>query len=179
MAKKKKNTTQKTSSDKVITKVERVYSPINDKNIKKNVNGSNIWKKCYTEDEFRNHLPESLTMFEYQVKFKGLTPIQVTNIKQIKENVHVLTLTATPIPRTLQMSLTGVKDLSLITTPPVDRVAVRTSIMPFDRAVIKQALLKEHARGGQSFFIVPRIKDLPKIQQSHLFQKWEAKILLL
>ncbi len=67
----------------------------------------------------------------------------------------MLTLSATPIPRTLQLALTGVRELSLITTPPVDRLAVRTFISPFDPLVIRETLLREHYRGGQSFYVVP------------------------
>lgn len=81
-------------------------------------------------------------------------------LKQIKADVHVLTLTATPIPRTLQMALTGVKELSLISTPPVDRLAVRTFVMPQDPVSIREALMREHHRGGQSFYVCPRIQDL-------------------
>jgi transcription-repair coupling factor (superfamily II helicase) len=81
-------------------------------------------------------------------------------LKELKADVHVLTLTATPIPRTLQLALTGVRDLSLITTPPVDRLAVRTFIMPFDSLVIKEAIARERFRGGQIFCVVPRIDDL-------------------
>jgi transcription-repair coupling factor (superfamily II helicase) len=81
-------------------------------------------------------------------------------LKNMKTDVHVLTLTATPIPRTLQLALSGVRDLSLITTPPVDRLAVRTFVTPFDPLVIREALLREHYRGGQSFFVAPRIADL-------------------
>lgn len=84
-------------------------------------------------------------------------------LKELKSTVHVLTLTATPIPRTLQMSLTGVKEMSLITTPPVDRLAIRTFVMPMDSVVIRDALLREHYRGGQSFYVVPRVKDLKEI----------------
>jgi transcription-repair coupling factor (superfamily II helicase) len=91
---------------------------------------------------------------------------QKEKLKELKNNVHVLTLTATPIPRTLQMSLTGVKEMSLITTPPVDRLAIRTFVMPFDSVVIRDALLREHYRGGQSFYVVPRIKDLPEIEET-------------
>ena len=61
-------------------------------------------------------------------------------LKQLKADVHVLTLTATPIPRTLQLALTGVREMSLIATPPVDRLAVRTFIMPFDAVVIREAI---------------------------------------
>jgi transcription-repair coupling factor (superfamily II helicase) len=86
-------------------------------------------------------------------------------LKSLKADVHVLTLTATPIPRTLQMALTGLREMSIIATPPVDRLAVRTYVMPFDEVVIREALLREHYRGGQSFFVVPRIADLPDIEQ--------------
>jgi transcription-repair coupling factor (superfamily II helicase) len=81
-------------------------------------------------------------------------------LKSLKADVHVLTLTATPIPRTLQLALSGVRDLSLITTPPIDRLAVRTFVTPFDPLVVREALLREHYRGGQSFYVAPRIADL-------------------
>ncbi|MGA9797104.1 MAG: transcription-repair coupling factor, partial [Rhizomicrobium sp.] len=81
-------------------------------------------------------------------------------LKALRADVHVLTLTATPIPRTLQLALSGVRDLSLITTPPIDRLAVRTFVTPFDPLVIREALLREHYRGGQSFYVAPRIADL-------------------
>ncbi len=86
-------------------------------------------------------------------------------LKELKSDVHVLTLSATPIPRTLQLALTGVRELSLITTPPVDRMAVRTFIAPFDPLVIRETLLRERYRGGQSFYVVPRISDLGEIKQ--------------
>ncbi|MGE4323336.1 MAG: transcription-repair coupling factor [Sphingobium sp.] len=86
-------------------------------------------------------------------------------LKGLKTDVHVLTLTATPIPRTLQMAMSGLRELSVIQTPPVDRLAVRTYIMPWDGVVIREALLREHYRGGQSFFVVPRIADLPDIEE--------------
>jgi transcription-repair coupling factor (superfamily II helicase) len=86
-------------------------------------------------------------------------------LKQIKTDVHVLTLTATPIPRTLQMAMSGLRELSVIQTPPVDRLAVRTYVMPWDGVVIREALLREHYRGGQSFFVVPRIADLADIEE--------------
>ncbi len=85
-------------------------------------------------------------------------------LKQLRSDVHVLTLTATPIPRTLQMSLTGVRDLSIIGTPPVDRLSIRTYVSEFDAITIREGLLREHYRGGQSFFVVPRITDLPEIE---------------
>ena len=76
-------------------------------------------------------------------------------LKQLREDVHVLTLSATPIPRTLQLALTGVRELSLITTPPVDRLAVRTYISPFDPVILREALRRERYRGGQTFYVVP------------------------
>ncbi|WP_149142242.1 transcription-repair coupling factor [Gemmobacter caeruleus] len=85
-------------------------------------------------------------------------------LKEMRAEVHVLTLTATPIPRTLQLSLTGVRDLSIIATPPVDRLAIRTYVSEFDTVTIREALLRERYRGGQSFFVVPRVADLPEIE---------------
>ncbi len=86
-------------------------------------------------------------------------------LKEMRSEVHVLTLTATPIPRTLQLSLTGVRDLSVIATPPVDRLAIRTYVSEFDTVTLREALLREHYRGGQSFWVVPRISDLPEIEE--------------
>ncbi len=86
-------------------------------------------------------------------------------LKQLKADVHVLTLTATPIPRTLQMAMAGLRELSVIQTPPVDRLAVRTYVSPWDPVVMREALLREHDRGGQSFLVTPRIKDLPDIEE--------------
>ncbi|HWJ86783.1 MAG TPA: transcription-repair coupling factor [Pelagibacterium sp.] len=86
-------------------------------------------------------------------------------LKELKHNVHVLTLSATPIPRTLQMALTGVRDLSLLATPPVDRLAIRTFVSPFDPLVVREALLREKYRGGQAFYVCPRISDQPDIAQ--------------
>jgi transcription-repair coupling factor (superfamily II helicase) len=81
-------------------------------------------------------------------------------LKDLRAEVHVLTLSATPIPRTLQLAMTGVRDLSIIATPPVDRLAVRTFVSPFDALIVREALLRERYRGGQSFYICPRIEDL-------------------
>jgi transcription-repair coupling factor (superfamily II helicase) len=105
------------------------------------------------------------------VKFKDLGLIVVDEeqhfgvahkekLKALRAEVHVLTLTATPIPRTLQLALTGVRDMSIIATPPVDRLAVRTFVSPFDPVVVREALLRERYRGGQSFYVCPRIEDL-------------------
>ena len=85
-------------------------------------------------------------------------------LKEMRSEVHVLTLTATPIPRTLQLSLAGVRDLSIIATPPVDRLAIRTYVSEFDTITLREALLRERFRGGQSFFVVPRISDLPEVE---------------
>ena len=86
-------------------------------------------------------------------------------LKELRTDIHVLTLTATPIPRTLQMSLSGVRDLSIIGTPPVDRLAIRTYVSEFDTVTIREALLRERYRGGQSFVVVPRIADLPEMEE--------------
>jgi len=86
-------------------------------------------------------------------------------LKALKADVHMLTLTATPIPRTLQMAMSGLRELSVIQTPPVDRLATRTYVMPWDPVVLREALLREHYRGGQSFLVTPRIADLPDIEE--------------
>jgi transcription-repair coupling factor (superfamily II helicase) len=97
-------------------------------------------------------------------------------LKELKSDVHVLTLSATPIPRTLQLALTGVRELSLIATPPVDRMAVRTFISPFDPLVIRETLLRERYRGGHSFYVVPRISDLAEIHDFLREQVPELKV---
>ena len=110
-----------------------------------------------------------------QVKFQNLGLLVIDEeqhfgvthkerLKELRSDVHVLTLSATPIPRTLQMSLTGVRDLSVIGTPPVDRLAIRTYVSEFDAVTIREALLREHYRGGQSFVVVPRISDLSEME---------------
>ena len=81
-------------------------------------------------------------------------------LKELRTEVHMLTLSATPIPRTLQLAMTGVRDLSIIATPPVDRLAVRTFVSPFDALIVREALLRERYRSGQSFYVCPRIEDL-------------------
>ncbi|EAQ33782.1 transcription-repair coupling factor [Nitrobacter sp. Nb-311A] len=85
-------------------------------------------------------------------------------LKQLRAHVHVLTLSATPIPRTLQLALTGVRDLSIIASPPVDRLAVRTFVAPHDPLMIREALLRERYRGGQAFYVVPRVSDLAEVK---------------
>ena len=86
-------------------------------------------------------------------------------LKDLRAEVHALTLSATPIPRTLQLALAGVREMSLITTPPIDRMAVRTYVTPFDAVTVREALLREKYRGGQSFFVAPRISDLEEISE--------------
>ena len=109
-----------------------------------------------------------------QTKFKDLGLVIVDEeqrfgvthkekLKQLRADVHMLTLTATPIPRTLQMAMTGLRELSTIQTPPVDRLAVRTYVMEWDDMVMREALLREHHRGGQSFIVVPRVSDMEGI----------------
>ncbi|MEM8699349.1 MAG: transcription-repair coupling factor, partial [Pseudomonadota bacterium] len=86
-------------------------------------------------------------------------------LKELRSNIHVLTMTATPIPRTLQLAMSGVRELSVIATPPVDRLAVRTYVSPFDGVVVREALLRERYRGGQAFYVVPRIADIPEAEE--------------
>src|SRR5438477_8549796 len=90
---------------------------------------------------------------------------QKERLKQLKADVHVLTLTATPIPRTLQLALSGVREMSIIATPPIDRLAVRTFVTPFDPVVVREAILRERDRGGQIFYVAPRIADLDDVRE--------------
>ncbi len=90
---------------------------------------------------------------------------QKERLKELKSGTHVLALSATPIPRTLQMSMVGIKDLSLIATPPLDRIPIRTTVMPFDGVIIREALLREHQRGGKSFYVCPRISELFEVEK--------------
>ncbi len=98
-------------------------------------------------------------------------------LKALKSDVHVLTLTATPIPRTLQLALSGVRQMSLIATPPVDRLAVRTFVLPYDPVVIREAILRERYRGGQTFYVCPRIEDLAGVRDSLAELVPEVKII--
>jgi len=111
-----------------------------------------------------------------QVRFKDLGLVIVDEeqhfgvkhkeaLKALRAEVHVLTLTATPIPRTLQMALSGLREMSIIATPPVDRLAVRTYVTPWDPVAIREALLREKYRGGQAYYVAPRIKDLPDLEK--------------
>ena len=111
-----------------------------------------------------------------QVKFKDLGLVVVDEeqhfgvkhkekLKALRADVHVLTLSATPIPRTLQMALSGIRELSIIAPPPVDRLAVRTYVTPYDPVVLREALLREKYRGGQAYFVAPRVADLPDLER--------------
>lgn len=109
------------------------------------------------------------------IKFKNLSLViideeqhfgvaQKERLKELKNQVHLLTLSATPIPRTLQMSLTGVKDLSLIASPPIDRLAVRNFVMPYDSIIVRESVMREYNRSGSVFFVVPRVRDIEEIE---------------
>ena len=99
-------------------------------------------------------------------------------LKELRADVHMLTLTATPIPRTLQMSLSGIREMSIIATPPVDRLAVRTYITPWDPVVIRESLLREKYRGGQAYYVAPRISDLPELERFLREQVPEVKFVV-
>ncbi|MCR9219931.1 MAG: transcription-repair coupling factor [Alphaproteobacteria bacterium] len=90
---------------------------------------------------------------------------QKERLKQLRANIHVLTLTATPIPRTLQMALAGVREMSIIATPPVDRLAVRSFVLPYDPMVLREAIRRERFRGGQIFYVCPRVADLDRVRE--------------
>ena len=102
---------------------------------------------------------------------------QKERLKELKGDIHVLTLTATPIPRTLQMALTGVRQMSIIATPPIDRLAVRTFIGAWDNVVLKEAILRERFRGGQVFIVCPRIDDMARLYERVLKLVPDAKII--
>ena len=99
-------------------------------------------------------------------------------LKSLRADVHLLTLTATPIPRTLQMALSGIREMSIIATPPVDRLAVRTYVAPWDAVMVREALLREKYRGGQAFYVCPRLSDLPDIEEFLRVQVPEIKFVV-
>ena len=114
-------------------------------------------------------------LLQKNIKFKNLALViideeqhfgvaQKERLKELRNEVHILTLSATPIPRTLQMSLTGVKDLSLIATAPIDRLAVRNFVMPYDSVIVREAVIREYNRSGRVFFVVPRIRDIEEME---------------
>ena len=124
-----------------------------------------------------------------QVSFKNLGMVVVDEeqhfgvkakeaLKALRAEVHMLTLSATPIPRTLQMALSGIREMSIIATPPVDRLSVRTYITPFDPVVAREALLREKYRGGQAYYVAPRIKDLPDLERFLREQVPEVKFIV-
>ncbi len=124
-----------------------------------------------------------------QVKFKDLGLVIVDEeqhfgvkhkekLKALRADVHMLTLTATPIPRTLQMALSGIREMSIIATPPVDRLAVRTYVMPWDPVVVRESLLREKYRGGQAYYVAPRLSDLPDLERFLREQVPEVKFVV-
>ena len=143
-----------------INQLSRLISSTQAKIIKKDIESGKI------NIVFGTH-----ALLSKNIKFKNLKLLiideeqhfgvtQKERLKSLKSGVHVLSLSATPIPRTLQMSMSGLKDLSLIATPPIDRLPVRTAVMPFDGIVIRDALMRERFRRGKSFYVVPKIKDI-------------------
>ena len=99
-------------------------------------------------------------------------------LKELRADVHMLTLSATPIPRTLQMALSGIREMSIIATPPVDRLAVRTYVTPADPVVAREALLREKYRGGQAYYVAPRVSDLPALEKFLREQVPEVKFVV-
>jgi transcription-repair coupling factor (superfamily II helicase) len=99
-------------------------------------------------------------------------------LKELRADVHMLTLSATPIPRTLQMALSGIREMSIIATPPVDRLAVRTYVTPADPVVAREALLREKYRGGQAYYVAPRVSDLPALERFLREQVPEVKFVV-
>ena len=115
------------------------------------------------------------TLLAQDIKFKNLKLLiideeqhfgvtQKERLKELKSEVHILSLSATPIPRTLQMSMVGIKDLSIIATAPIDRLPVKTTVIPFDHVIIRDALMRERFRGGSSFYVCPKIKDIELVE---------------
>ena len=143
-----------------------------------------VWRPSKEQNETKKGLAEGTVeivvgthaVFAKNMKFSDLGLLivdeeqhfgvkQKERLKELRSDVHVLTLTATPIPRTLQMAMSGVKEMSLIATPPVDRLAVRTFVLPFDPVIVREAILREHYRGGQTFYVCPRLSDLRELKE--------------
>jgi transcription-repair coupling factor (superfamily II helicase) len=99
-------------------------------------------------------------------------------LKTFRADVHMMALSATPIPRTLQMALSGIRDMSIIATPPVDRIAVRTYVLPYDPVALREALLREKYRGGQAYYVVPRLSDIPDVADFLRVQVPEIKFVI-
>ncbi len=146
-----------------------------------------------TRDELRKGEVEIVigthAVLSKQVAFKDLGLVIVDEeqhfgvkhkeaLKALRAEVHVMTLTATPIPRTLQMALSGIREMSIIATPPVDRLAVRTYVTPWDPVAIREALLREKYRGGQAYYVAPRIADLPDLERFLREQVPEVKFVV-
>jgi transcription-repair coupling factor (superfamily II helicase) len=147
-----------------VAHLSRLVSPKEGKKIIENINNGKV-----------DIIIGTHALLNAKIKFKNLAlliideeqhfgVLQKEKLKKLKENIHILSMSATPIPRTMQMSLAGIKELSLIATPPINRLVTKTTIINFDLVIIKEALLKEYFRGGQSFFICPRISDLPELE---------------
>jgi transcription-repair coupling factor (superfamily II helicase) len=111
-----------------------------------------------------------------ELKFKKLAMIVIDEeqnfgvkqkeyLKKHADNIHILSLSATPIPRSMQLALNGIRDMSIIMTPPEGRLPIKTSINYFEPSIVRKALLSEKNRNGQSFIICPKIKDIPKIEE--------------
>ncbi len=116
------------------------------------------------------------TLLSNKILFKNLSLVivdeeqrfgvsQKERLKNLTINSHILTLTATPIPRTLHMALSGIKDLSIIASAPQERLAIRSFVTPFDDFSVKEAIQRELNRGGQVYFIVPRIRDIKDLRR--------------
>jgi transcription-repair coupling factor (superfamily II helicase) len=148
-----------------IAQLSRLVAPKNAKQVKADIAAGHIEIAIGThallaKDVHFQHL--GLVVVDEEQHF-GVA--QKEKLKQLKADVHVLTLTATPIPRTLQLALSGVREMSIIATPPIDRLAVRTFVTPFDPVVLREAILRERDRGGQIFYVAPRIADLDEVRE--------------
>ncbi len=84
-------------------------------------------------------------------------------IKKLKENIDVLTLTATPIPRTLHMSLVGIRDMSVLEEPPVDRMPIQTYVMEYNDEMVREAINRELSRGGQVYYVYNRVSNIDEV----------------
>ncbi len=128
-----------------------------------------------TIEELRNGMMDIVVgthrLLSKDVKFKDLGLLIIDEeqrfgvthkekIKQLKNNVDVITLSATPIPRTLNMSLTGIRDMSLLTEPPLERVPIQTYVMEYSKEAIKEAIVREHRRGGQVYYVYNRTNNI-------------------
>jgi transcription-repair coupling factor (superfamily II helicase) len=147
-----------------IEQLSRFVTPSKASKIKKEIEGGEI-----------DIIIGTHSLLQKNIKFKNLSLViideeqhfgvaQKERLKELKNDIHILTLSATPIPRTLQMSLTGIKDLSLIATPPQDRLSVRNFVMNYDETIIREAIMREYNRSGKVFFVVPRISDISGIE---------------